>query len=168
MAKSKKAPKPRKARVARDPFKKMLSRAYASARSSSRTKGRHYHRVLLTADQIKAQWERQEGRCYWLGIKLDLQDVWATRCLIAPSVDRVNNDWGYFPSNIVISSRFANLGRVGTTTTEFIPQIRAIRKRIYGDMWPKFLFDGLPAQPPVAAKIPKVIAEQFELPLPTP
>ncbi len=70
-------------------------------------------------------------------------DVFKSYYPLAPGADRINNDWGYFPANILISSRLANLGR-GTTPVElFIPQIKAIRKAISNEFWPKFLFEDL-------------------------
>jgi hypothetical protein len=162
--------KPKKARQSRHrltPWEKLLTRVQSSSRAQhNKGKGtqqvRNGHRVILTPDDIERQFNLQEGRCYWLGIKLDPMETFKSWAPLAPGVDRLNNEWGYFPSNIVITCRFANLGRSDTPTDKFAPEIRRLRKLIYGDMWPKFLFDALPAQPPPAA-VTKVIAEQFEL-----
>lgn len=147
------------------PWEKLLTRVHSSARPQFNTgkgtqQARKGHRVLLTADDLERQFVLQNGRCYWLGVKLDPMEVFDTWAPLSPGVDRLNNEWGYFPSNIVITSRFANLGRNDTPTHKFIPHIRRLRRMIANDMWPKFLFDESP--PPVA---PRVIAPQFELAL---
>lgn len=136
----------------------MLGNVRASAVNRG---GKKDHRILLTPEQIERQWKVQEGRCFWLGIKLDLKNVGKTHCLVAPSIDRLHNKWGYFPSNIVIASRFANLGRIGMDAKIFARQVKALRKAMYGDMWPRFLFD----EKLKASRPGYIAAEQFELPV---
>ena len=124
-------------------------RSSAAGQYWNRHKPNHNtHPVLLDARDLERQFEKQGGRCYWLGIKLDPMDVFKSWCALAPGADRLKNEWGYFPSNIVITCRFANLGRGPAPVEKFIPQIRAIRKMISNEMWPKFLFD-LDAKSPV-------------------
>ncbi len=65
---------------------------------------------------LRDLFEQQNGKCYWLGIELDTTRKDALR---TPSVDRLNNSKGYIRDNIVLTSRFANLGRQTATVTEF-------------------------------------------------
>ena len=70
-----------------------------------------YHDVLITLDDLKAQWEKQNGKCHWLGIQMSLEDLMVSRSPFAPSVDRLDSSGHYTKDNIVLTSRFANLGR---------------------------------------------------------
>lgn len=142
-------PHARQGRWRLTPWERLLRRVQQSARAQSNTgmgtqQKRSGHRVILNADDLERQFERQRGRCYWLGVKLDPPDVFKKWTPLAMGVDRLNNDWGYFPANIVITCRFANLGRADTPTKLFIPQIRKLRKMIAGEMWPHYLFDEQP------------------------
>lgn len=69
----------------------------------------------VTMEFIKNLYDKQSGKCYWLGIELDItgKDI-----LRKPSLDRLDNSRGYFRDNIVITTIFANTGRRDATTTE--------------------------------------------------
>ena len=69
------------------------------------------HELTITIDDLKSQWDLQEGRCFWLGIEMSLPDLFISRSPFAPSVDRINSNIGYHKDNIVLTTRFANLGR---------------------------------------------------------
>ena len=62
----------------------------------------------------------QDERCYWLGTKINISDVFISHHPLAPSVDRLNNDDGYVPGNVVITTRFANRGRCNVEDTFFL------------------------------------------------
>ena len=98
------------------------SRPGANPKKVLRTK------VDITEDDLRAQFKKQKGRCYWLGIKLTPKDIFKSYYPLAMSVDRLDNDMGYTPNNIVITCRFANLGRGRCTVKEF----RKIIKKIKG------------------------------------
>ena len=74
-------------------------------------------KVLITAEDLETQWNKQNGKCYWLNIPLDLgllfkdHPNWYSKHPAAPSVDKINESGDYTPDNIVITCRFANLGR---------------------------------------------------------
>ena len=70
-----------------------------------------YHEVHITIDDLKSQWEEQNGKCYWLNIDMSLPDLLVSRSPFAPSVDRLNSSGHYTKDNIVLTTRFANLGR---------------------------------------------------------
>ena len=93
----------------RDPWQKLLNKVIlcGSAQASrSRVKV-----VAITVEDLQNQWADQNGCCYWLGIPLDINDVYTTNNPFSPSVDRLNNDKDYHPENIVICTSFANMGR---------------------------------------------------------
>jgi len=60
---------------------------------------------------LKDIFNKQNGRCYWLKVKLDPEANLEPNHPLALSIDRIDNDRGYEINNIVISSRLANLGR---------------------------------------------------------
>ena len=70
----------------------------------------------ITVKFLKGLALKQNNKCHWLGIPLDLT---CKDKLRSPSVDRLDNDRGYTKDNVVLTSRFANLGRHTSTTTEF-------------------------------------------------
>ena len=78
----------------------------SSSASRSRVK-----KVSITKEDLERQFVRQDGRCYWLGIPININHVFTTHNPLAPSVDRLNNDRDYEKDNIVICTQFANMGR---------------------------------------------------------
>ena len=74
-------------------------------------------KILITIEDLENQWKKQGERCYWFNIPLDLMLLynnhpdWYPKHPMAPSVDRIDDLKDYTPDNIVISCRFANLGR---------------------------------------------------------
>ena len=70
-----------------------------------------YHEITITIEDLKDQWEKQGGKCYWLGIDMSLEDLMISRSPFAPSVDRLDSSGEYTKENIVLTTRFANLGR---------------------------------------------------------
>jgi hypothetical protein len=70
-----------------------------------------YHEVHITIEDLKEQWDIQNGKCYWLGIDMSLEDLFVSRSPFAVSVDRLISSGHYTKDNIVLTTRFANLGR---------------------------------------------------------
>lgn len=74
-------------------------------------------KILITSADLEAQWEKQGKVCYWFKIPLDFDLLykdhpnWYPKHPGAPSVDKINESGDYTPDNIVITCRFANLGR---------------------------------------------------------
>jgi hypothetical protein len=78
-----------------------------------------YHDVLITIDDLKNQWNIQNGKCYWLNIDMSLEDLMISRSPFAPSVDRLDSAGEYTKDNIVLTTRFANLGRGAYDNPDF-------------------------------------------------
>lgn len=78
----------------------------------------------INTKYLRELFDSQGGKCYWLGISLDptRQDKLRT-----PSIDRLDNNVGYEKGNIVISSRFANLGRGNVDKDLFSLFIKSIK-----------------------------------------
>jgi hypothetical protein len=99
-------------------FKALMSRIKVSSRETkihglnSYSRGRKKElEVNINWEDLKNQYHKQNGKCYWLNITLNLSNNLISWHPLACSCDRLNNEIGYTKDNIVISSRFANLGR---------------------------------------------------------
>lgn len=117
----------------KDPFKKMLSNVRQSARSANQ-KGQKHGRALaldvdIDAEYLKEVYEQYNGYCpYYLSIgvykKIDLDLVFESHNMLAPSVDRIDSTKGYIRGNIVITHRITNLGKQSIPFDDFINQLR--------------------------------------------
>ena len=93
----------------RNPWLKLLRKVQlCGSRNASRSR---IKAVTITEDDLHKQWNKQDGKCYWLNIPMNIDDVYTTNNPFAPSVDRLHNDKDYHADNIVICTMFANLGR---------------------------------------------------------
>lgn len=81
----------------------------------------------VTANSLLALFERQGGRCHWLGIPMRLVP---THDPSRVSVDRLNNELGYTEDNVVLSCQFANLGRWCATVSTFSKFLEDLRSHI--------------------------------------
>ncbi len=59
--------------------------------------------------------EKQNGKCFWLNIDIDFT---MKNKLLKPSLDRLNNEKGYFIDNVVLTTVFANTGRRDANISE--------------------------------------------------
>ena len=62
----------------------------------------------ITVEFLQKLRKKQKSKCYWLGIDIDFtkQDF-----LKSPSLDRLDNNKGYYQDNIVLTTVFANYAR---------------------------------------------------------
>jgi hypothetical protein len=87
-----------------------------------------YHEVHITIDDLKEQWKIQNGKCYWLGIDMSLQDLFISRSPFAVSVDRLVSSGHYTKDNIVLTTRFANLGKGAYDREDFKERLDSLFK----------------------------------------
>jgi hypothetical protein len=132
-------------RKPRDPWRTLLRRVHSSAarqenNGSGTQQKRKGHVVILTEEDLKAQFKSRTANAS-ARIQLIPNDVFKTWAPLAPGVDRLDNAHGYYPSNIVITSRFANLGRQDTKVADFIPHMRRLQRMMAGKLPTDFLFD---------------------------
>lgn len=112
----------------RNPWRKLLNKVKLSASpqaSRSRTK-----KVEITEEDLQDQWKKQNGKCFWLGLDILIEDVYTSNNPFAPSVDRLDNDKDYTKDNIVICTTFANLGRGRVKKEEFTLFIQFLKDHI--------------------------------------
>jgi len=81
---------------------------------SAKRRGLEYD---IDADFVLALFERQRGRCHWLGIEM-VPSITA-RDPQRPSVDRIDCSKGYTRDNVVLACQFANMGRSNTKESRF-------------------------------------------------
>ena len=134
----------------KDPFKKLLQNVKLSAlkgaaggiiykalpgKKNAKKRKEMYkttgHKINITVEDLKIQWKKQKGKCWWLGIPMSLEDLYMPRSPFAVSVDRVNNSGGYTPDNIVLTTRFANVGRGAYDDPGFKRRIRKLIREVY-------------------------------------
>lgn len=99
----------------------------ALRRAKSREKG---YTVSIDEAYVLDLFNKQGGKCYWLGVKLD--PTAPPRHPQRPSIDRLDNAKGYEPGNVVVSSWFANAGRNSIdvdTMKEFIENVLNVERR---------------------------------------
>jgi len=118
-------------------FKSLMSRIKVSSRetvirsTTSYSRGRKYAlEVSIDWKDLKDQYYKQNGKCYWFNIDLDIADNLISWHPLAISCDRIDNNVGYTKENIVISSRFANLGRGAANKDLFISSLEKIISNI--------------------------------------
>jgi hypothetical protein len=86
---------------------------------------KHEIPVEITWEDLKEQFEQQGGRCYWLELELNPDDIFISNYPLAISADRLDGSKGYIKGNVVITCRLINLGR-GRWPAEQFKQVIAL------------------------------------------
>ena len=114
----------------KNPWKKLLANIKISGRIWSQT-NRHPQKLIeLTPEDLESKFNEQDGKCYWLGIPLNPQDIFEPFNQLAISVDRIDNAKHYTFDNIVICCRFVNLGKGQVNSDKFAYTINKIKQAI--------------------------------------
>lgn len=92
--------------------------------SGAKTRGLEHS---ITRRDIETLWEGQAGRCYWLAVPMVVSQV--NRHPLQPSLDRLDRRVGYVPTNVVLSSHFANMGRSVTEPDDFRSFLQELKTR---------------------------------------
>ena len=109
----------------KDPWLKLLKKVeLCGSPQASRSRVK---KVTITKENLKEQFSKQDGRCYWFGIPINIDDVYTTNNPLAPSVDRLDNDKDYHKSNIVVCTILANMGRGKCDTETFKKIVKKIK-----------------------------------------
>jgi hypothetical protein len=118
-------------------FKKMMVNIGNSSRQTKIFSNTSYLRgrkkeleVDITWQDLQDQYNKQGGKCYWFNLPLNLEDSFISWHPLACSCDRLDNSKGYLKDNIVISCRFANLGRGAASTELFENSLKRIKDSV--------------------------------------
>jgi hypothetical protein len=93
---------------------------YTPFRSYLRKCNRRFKEVSITIEDVKKQWELQDGICPYSGVKLLLKK--SPSAIFSPSIDRIDSSKGYIPGNIQFTSQAINFMK-GTMTHEQTMQL---------------------------------------------
>ena len=114
----------------KDPWKKLLHNVKISGRRAKAMTLKRKNleiEVDITIDDLKQIYDTQDGKCFWFDIPLDINFILEKGNLLSMSADRIDNNIGYTKDNIVICSRFANLGRQNCEFDKFKAIINHIK-----------------------------------------
>ena len=118
-----------------DIWKRVMGYIRTGSRASRWREGGSYSRgrkvaipVALDWTDLKAQYEKQNGRCHWYGVPLDPANNRVPFHPLAVSADRLDNARGYEPGNVVLCCRMANLGRSRFPSDDFRAVLSDIRR----------------------------------------
>jgi len=65
-------------------------------------------------------WLNQNKKDYWFSnYEIELNEIFVPYSIKAPSVDRIDDSKGYVRGNVVLTTRFANLGRGNFNEDDF-------------------------------------------------
>jgi hypothetical protein len=159
----------------RNPYKKMLANVKRSARANV-DKGQMYGRkkalpIEITWRDLKRKFEEQNGLCYFSHKIIDLNSIFESHNILAPSVDRLNSDEGYTYDNICITFRMINVGRGDCSVEQTDKALKVItnnnsklinNNKLRGDnmdIIDKVIAKGFEINTPDAAKFLKLFAE---------
>ena len=93
------------------------------------------HDLTISIYDIEDMWNKQDGRCFWLGIKMSLEDLYIKNSPFAPSVERLDSSIGYVKGNVVLASRFANRGRGAYDNEDFKERLDSLlEEKISGEV----------------------------------
>ncbi len=121
-------------------FKRMMSRIKTSSRKTVIRENGSYSRgrkeeleVKITWQDIQQKYHQQNRLCHWFKIPIDLSHNLIRWHPLAASCDRLDNNAGYTNDNIVIATRFSNLGRGACTEDIFIESLDTIKQALGKD-----------------------------------
>ena len=124
----------------RKPFNKLFNNVLSSAKPPEEKglgvrvegKGRTEAReVSLTPQIIEDIFNEQDGKCALSGADLDLDALYIPNSPLAPSIDRISNNYGYHRDNVHIVLRFVNMGRGRSEVNEAVAAINSIKAADY-------------------------------------
>lgn len=86
---------------------------FYQAKYRSQSKQRDF---CLSIEDVKKQWEKQNGLCYYTGVPMEIK----TKNPNHFSIDRIDSSKGYAPENIVLCTHIINLMKNDFSTEIFV------------------------------------------------
>ena len=85
------------------------------------------HDIDIDWKYLISLWESQNKKDYWFpSYDIELNEIFVPYSIKAPSVDRLDETKGYVKGNVVITTRFANLGRGNFNGEQFKEFIKTL------------------------------------------
>lgn len=100
-----------------------IFKALSSAKSRAHAESLPFS---LTLEFLQELWDRQEGACHWLKVKMD--PVASRFRPSKPTLDRLLPALGYVEGNVVWACNFANLGRGNTPIEDFEAFLKTLKE----------------------------------------
>ncbi len=94
---------------------------YKLYQAKSRTSKKSYE-FSLTHDDVKTQWETQQGKCFYTGIPMTTLPKNHNYF----SIDRYDSKKGYLPENIVLCCHVINLMKKDMSEADFLKFCQAV------------------------------------------
>lgn len=99
----------------RNPYKLLMNRARSAAYpgqvKKNGIKRTHALEVSIDHEWVEEQFKRQDCRCYWTNMIMDMDNVFMPGYPFSPSLERLDSDKGYTKDNVVLCLSLFNLGR---------------------------------------------------------
>lgn len=116
----------------RDPFRKLHANIRISGARSQRARkdtrpSNPVRDISITPDDLRRKYEEQNGCCHWTGMPLEMERIFTPYDMAMPSVDRLDPDQGYHYENIVLTTRFLNVGRGRMSIGETVAFLTRLR-----------------------------------------
>lgn len=109
--------------------KGLISNIKSAIRRNKKT-NRKVHILDITYTDLIELYEKQQGRCYWTGIRLDQSYNKINYHPLGISVDRLDNDEGYLKDNLVLTVRLFNLGKNRYDAEKFIEVVDTLMEEL--------------------------------------
>lgn len=120
----------------KNPWKKLISKAKSAAKPGQEKKNgiKRTEPLDVTIDDLYLikQFSKQNGRCYWTDFPINPQGVFESNNPLAPSLERLDDQKGYIPGNVVIALRLFNLGRQNCPESKFKDQVQSLKDHFSG------------------------------------
>jgi hypothetical protein len=116
----------------KNPWKKLILSARRSAAPGQVKKNgiKRTEALEVSIDEtyLVKQFNKQNGKCYWTEFPINPQGVFESHNPLAPSLERLDENKGYIPENVVIALRLFNLGRQRCPEVKFKEQVNELKQ----------------------------------------
>ena len=121
----------------RNPWKALITKAKTAARPGQEKKNgiKRTEPLDVTIDELYLvkQFLKQKGKCYWTDFPINPQGIFESNNPLAPSLERLDENKGYIPENVVIALRLFNLGRQRCPEVKFKEQVNELKQYFSGN-----------------------------------
>jgi hypothetical protein len=120
----------------KNPWKALIKKAKSASRPGQEKKNgiKRTEPLDVTIDDVYLikQFSKQNGKCYWTEFPINPQGVFESNNPLSPSLERLDENKGYVPENVVIALRLFNLGRQRCPEVKFKEQVMQLKEHFSG------------------------------------